>query len=169
MHKQIFIGKNKQFIIDWISQLPLDSDKKYVVEIKRHRESRTNEANRYLWVLIDKLAEQSDSGLGKTEIYKREIKEMGGVSHTILVQDKDKNDVTKMWESKGLGWSVDFYPSQVKNCSNAILYHGSSLFDSKTMSRLLDRIIQECQAVGIETITPDEKAKMIAQMESYNG
>ena len=37
-----------------------------------------------------------------------------------------------------------------------MLYYGSSTFDTKQMSRLIDNIVQDCKAVGIETLTPQQ-------------
>ena len=39
-----------------------------------------------------------------------------------------------------------------------MLYYGSSTYDSAQMSRLIDLVVQECQAQGIETKTPEELA-----------
>lgn len=35
-------------------------------------------------------------------------------------------------------------------------YHGSSTYDTAQMSRLIDNIVQDCKALGIETMTPDK-------------
>lgn len=45
------------------------------------------------------------------------------------------------------------------------VYKGSSEFDSREMSILLDGIIQEAKAQGIETITPAEKERMLKEIE----
>jgi HD superfamily phosphohydrolase len=46
------------------------------------------------------------------------------------------------------------------------LYYGSSSYNSHQMTRLLNNIIYECQALGIETKTPDEIANMLNLWES---
>lgn len=40
-----------------------------------------------------------------------------------------------------------------------ILYFGSSSYDTVQMSRLIDLLIEDCKAQGIETATPDEIAR----------
>ena len=40
------------------------------------------------------------------------------------------------------------------------IYKGSSEFDSKEMSIFIDGIIQECKQLDIETMTPNEIAKL---------
>ena len=42
------------------------------------------------------------------------------------------------------------------------VYKGSSEFDTKEMSIFIDGIVEECKNVGIETMTPNEIAKMEA-------
>ena len=33
-------------------------------------------------------------------------------------------------------------------------YYGSSTYNTKQMARLIDSIVEDCKAVGIETLTP---------------
>ena len=48
---------------------------------------------------------------------------------------------------------------------NGILYYGSSVFSSSTMSRLIDNLIQDAKAVGIETMPPDKLAALLGEWE----
>ena len=45
-------------------------------------------------------------------------------------------------------------------------FYGSSQYNTKQMSRLIDDIIQDCEALGIETKSPDEIANMISQWKA---
>lgn len=47
-----------------------------------------------------------------------------------------------------------------------ILYYGSSVFSSSTMSRLIDNLIQDAKAVGIETMPPDKLAALLGEWEA---
>ena len=40
------------------------------------------------------------------------------------------------------------------------VYYGSSTFDTKEMSVLLDGVVSECEAIGISTLTPNEIERM---------
>ena len=53
---------------------------------------------------------------------------------------------------------TEILPSKIAGCVNVVLYYGSSTYDSAQMSRLIDLVVQECQAQGIETKTPEELA-----------
>ena len=129
------------------------------VEIKRWRERRSLDANAYCWILLDKLAAQR--GLTKTEVYREAIRGIGGVSETVCVTNKAVDRLMQSWSHNGLGWFAETMPSKIPGCTNVILYCGSSTYDTHQMSALIDHIVQDCKAVGIETKTPQELAAMM--------
>lgn len=133
---------------------------KLSIEVKPYRERRSLDANAYFFVLVDKLAEKLNTT--KEEIYRNAIKEIGGVSETICVRDKAVKRLCESWSKNGLGWQTDTFPSKIEGCTNVILYYGSSTYDTAQMSRLIDNIVQDCKAVGIETRTPDEIANLLS-------
>lgn len=69
------------------------------VELKKYRKSRSLDANAYAWVLMDKLA--AKTGIPKTEIYRNAVKEIGGVSTVICVQNAAAQVLREAWESRG--------------------------------------------------------------------
>ena len=156
MNKQIFNKENGIKAVAWLSSLisALDDGKEYVVEVKQYRKKRSLDANAYCWVLIDKLAEKLN--VSKTEVYRREIKEIGGNSEIVCAPTKAVNKLCEGWKHSGLGWQVETLESKLKGCTNVVLYYGSSSYDTKQMSMLIDNIVQDCKALGIETMTPRE-------------
>ena len=136
-----------------------DKDK-LSIEVKPYRERRSLDANAYFFVLADKLAEKLNTT--KEEIYRNAIKEIGGVSETVCVKNQAVERLCEGWRKNGLGWQTDTFPSKIEGCTNVILYYGSSTFDTAQMSRLIENIVQDCRAVGVETRTPDEIANMLS-------
>ena len=124
------------------------------VEIKKFRPKRSLDANAYCWVLIHKLAEALS--MDPADVYRSAIREIGGVSKIVCVTEEDADVVARCWTSRGLGWQAEKMPSKLPGCVNLMLWLGSSEYDTKQMSDLIDAIIQDCQAVGIETDTPEE-------------
>lgn len=124
------------------------------VEIKRFRRKRSLDANAYAWVLMDKLAARLR--LSKAEVYREMIRNIGGVSETVCVQDKAVERLTSGWTRNGLGWFCETYPSKLAGCTNVTLYYGSSVYDTRQMSNLIDQIVTACKEQGIETATPAE-------------
>lgn len=134
-------------------------DKMLTVSVKEYRKKRSLDANAYFWALCDRLAQHLK--IPKEDIYKGYIRDVGGNSYIspVLLTEKDK--AIRFWESRGLGWFCeDTETSKLPGCTNLIFYAGSSTFDTAQMSRLIDNIVQDCKAVGIETLTPEELARL---------
>lgn len=132
--------------------------------LKRWHKSRSLDANAYFWVLLDKLSEKLI--VPKEEIYKSYIKQIGGNNTVVCVQDKALAELCEKWAFNGLGWQYDTLESKLEGCTTVILYYGSSIYNTEQMSRLIDMVVQDCNAVGIETATPDELAKITAGWNS---
>lgn len=133
----------------------------YTCEVKEQHKKRSLDANAYFWVLADKLAEATR--ISKEDVYRHAIREIGGNSTTVCVRDMAAEKLCQGWEKNGLGWLSDTFPSKLPGCVNVTLYYGSSTYDTKQMSRLIDNIVQDCQAVGIETLTPDKLALLVEE------
>ncbi len=138
----------------------LKDKERLAITVKPFRKKRSLDANAYAWVLIDKLAEKIN--LSKEEIYQRAIRQIGGVSETVCVVDAAVDKVCKAWQTHGLGWMAETMESKLDGCTNIILYYGSSIYDTRQMSALIDNIVQDCQAVGIETKTPAQIEEMLS-------
>ena len=154
-----------------IIQYLFDQDKTKRWDIKEHREKRSLDANAYFHVLCDKLRLKlgismarcknhliADYGQiqylpdGAPMIYKTNAPEeyMAELEtiHTKCIKVTEEN-----------GKEVFFYR----------LYRGSHEYDTKEMSQLIDGTVQECKAVGIETMTPMEIAQMNALWGKKHG
>ena len=128
----------------------------YVAVLKEYRKKRSLDANAYCWVLIDKIA----SALGQTKeaVYREAIRSIGGNSETVCVKEEAANSIRQSWERNGMGWITDSVPSKLPGCVNVVLYFGSSTYDTKQMTALINAVVQDAQALGIETLTPDKLA-----------
>lgn len=131
------------------------------LEIKRVSKKRSLDANAYCWVLIDKIAERT--GIKKTEVYRNAIREIGGVSTTVCVLDQAVEKLREGWQKNGIGWQTETIKSKVPGCTNVILYYGSSAYDSRQMSQLIDSLIQDAEALGIPTITEEQAQRMLGK------
>lgn len=123
------------------------------IEIKRHRERRSLDANAYAWVLIDRIAKAQRST--KKDVYQNAIREIGGVSSIVCVQNEAVESLREGWSRNGIGWVTDTMPSKIEGCTNVVLYYGSSTYDTRQMSTLIDFLIEDARLYGIETDTPE--------------
>ena len=81
---------------------------------------------------------------------------VGGNTETICVREKAVQKLCDGWNKNGIGWQTEVLDSKIEGCKNVVLYYGSSTFDTKQMSRLIDNIVQDCKELGIETLTPQQ-------------
>lgn len=133
-------------------------------ELKRKNKKRSLDANSYAWSLIDRIA--SATGYSKTEVYKNTIREIGGVSEPYTGRTEAIERLCREWERKGLGYQAETFPSKLPDCTNVTLYYGSSSYDVKQMSALIDALVQDCNALGIETRSEADIQSLISQWEA---
>ncbi len=148
------VNKNTAFAVLGQAVTSLEDGKTYTVEIKEKKEKRSREANSYAWVLLDKLAEKLN--IAKEEIYRELIKNIGGNSEVVCVQNKAVERLCEGWKRNGIGWVTDTFESKINGCMNVILYYGSSTYDTAQMHRLIELIVQECKQQDIEVMSERE-------------
>ena len=136
------------------------------IEVKRWRKKRSLDANAYAWVLIDKIAQTT--GVPKTEVYRQAIREIGGVSDIVAVPDNAVDKFREGWSKQGIGWQTEILDSK-PGYKRIVVYYGSSTYDTKQMSALIDSLVQEAQALGIETLPPHEIARLNSLWGERNG
>lgn len=136
----------------------LDSEKEYILTVKEHKQKRSLNANSYFWELCGKLAEKTH--IPKTEIYRSYIKEIGGNSEIICIQDKALKHFREIWEQGHIGRFTEICDSKLKGCTNVIVYYGSSDYDTTTMSRLIEMVVQDCVEQEIPTYNQAELQKL---------
>lgn len=139
-------------------------DKLYDLEVKEHRKKRSLDANAYCWVLINKLAEVMR--IPPVDVYRQAIQGIGGNYEILPVKEEAAGHFKQVWEAQGLGWPcVDMGKSKIAGYRNLMAYYGSSTYDTRQMSQLIDNLVQDCKALDIETMTPDKLAML---MEGWN-
>ena len=165
--RDLFRGRDGEWVVSFST--PVDprelfdslKDKIINIEIKQFRNKRSLDANAFAWVLIDKIAARM--GLSKIEVYREQIRDIGGVSDVICVQDKAVERLVSGWEKNGIGWQDDTMPSRLEGCTNVVLYYGSSTYDSKQMHDLIENLIRLAESLGIPTISDKEAEELIGK------
>lgn len=133
-------------------------DKELTVIVKRHSKRRSLSQNAYLWVLLNELAVKLNQS--KEAIYRHFIKDYGVFEILPLRNDAVEGFNTK-WGKNGLGWfTEDLGESKLQGFTKLIAYYGSSTYNSKEMTRLIDAVVEECKIQGIETLAVAEIMKL---------
>jgi hypothetical protein len=142
-------------------------EKSLIVTIKEYRQKRSLDANAYFWTLCDKVAEKLNTS--KEEIYKEKIKECG-VFEIVPLRNDAVERYTAMWGKNGLGWFCEVLgASKLQGYTNVITYFGSSTYNSKEMSRIVESIVEDCRELKIPTVDENELLKMYDAYRGKNG
>ena len=140
----------------------LKNENKLDVEIKKHRKKRSLNANAYFWKLLTEYSEEK--GIDTIEEYKERVKRLG-IFRVSRVEAKDVETYKKSWENWGTAWFCEIYDTEyIGDIEFKILhlYYGSSSFNSKQMSRLINDLVEDCKEVGIET-KPENEIKSLLE------
>lgn len=142
----------------------LHDAEKLSFKISKYRKKRSLDANAYFWVLCGKLAAKTKQD--KIELYRELIRSIGDNFEILPIRNEAVEKFVLNWGrnddgKKRLGWVCDILgESKLEGYTNVCAYYGSSTYDSKQMSDLIDNIIFECKEQGIQTETPEQIAKM---------
>ena len=142
-------------LVAWLFEQPKDK----VFEVKEYHPKRSLNANAYAWALIGQLADVLRKS--KEEVYFEMLKSYGQSEFVSVRSDIDVKGYFKYYEEYGKGHV------EGREFTHYKVYKGSSEMDSREMAILIDGIIQEARQLGIETITPAEKERLIQEMEKH--
>lgn len=154
-------GKLLIFEFDTVPEVPAgDLD----ITIKKYKANRSLNANAYLWELLGKQAlERNVRGMTVTnwDCYLESLKKYGQFTY-IVITPRAKEQFKQSWrECIELGEiSINGKTGIQFQC-----FYGSSTYDSKEFSALLNGVIEDCKELGIETLPPAEIEKMIQLLE----
>ena len=143
----------KRFLSD------MQSGKLYDAEIKIHRDKRSLDSNAYLWILCQKVAERVRN-MTKEEVY-RDAVQHAGQWEPLVFKDAAVETFLRRWSGHGIGWFAEKLQSS-DGYTEVMAYYGSSVYDTREMSVLLEYIVNEAKDIGIDTQTPGEIARMEA-------
>ena len=132
----------------------IQSCEKLSIKAVKHRNKRSLDANAYCWVILQKIAEVLHQD--KWNVYLEMLGKYGVFTH-IIVKPNVVDKVKEEWRTvKELGEvSVNGMTGIQLQC-----YFGSSTYNTKEMSVLIDGIVYEAKELGIETLPPDELERM---------
>lgn len=131
-------------LINYLSQ----QDPNKVFEVREYLEKRSLTQNAYMWTLITQLGNVLRKS--KEEVYLQMLKDYGQSTIVSIVKDVDVSKYFKYYEIIG---SSELNGKQFNHLK---IYKGSSEYDSKEMSILIDGVIQNCEEQNIPTLTKQE-------------
>lgn len=133
----------------------IEKGKELKLDIKQYRKKRSLDANAMLWVMLNEIAIALQTS--KDEVYLEMLDRYGVFTH-IVVKSEVVEKVKKEWRlTRELGEiTVNGQVGVQLQC-----YFGSSTYNTKEFSILLDGVISEAKELNIDTITENEKLELI--------
>jgi hypothetical protein len=128
------------------------------IKVGRKRKKRSLDANAYMWKLVTNIAEKLQDDkvyVTKEEVYRKHIRSVG-VYEPLALREDAVERFTEEWAKRGTGWLTEVVDSTLNGCKKVFAYYGSSTYTVEEMSRLIESVIQDCMALGIETMPQAE-------------
>jgi hypothetical protein len=126
----------------------LEQDKEKLFDLVEHRKKRSLNSNSYLWKLINEIA--NVMRMSKEEVYLQMLKDYGQSEVISLLSSINVDGYFKYYEVIGESMLNN------KEFKHIRIFKGSSEYDTREMSILLQGVVEEAKALGIETMTKDE-------------
>lgn len=157
-HKpKITIEIDSQRVIATDEYTKLSNLDKIKISLEEEIEKRGTNANSALWVLCNKIA--NVIGTTKEETYLMQLKKYGQSFLVPLTVGTDPKGYFKYYEYRERG------EINGKLCDWYTVYKGSSAYNKREMSILLEGTNNDCKELGVETI---EEYKMNKLIEEWN-
>lgn len=150
--------------IDVVEQLKKEN--KLNVELKKYRQKRSLDANAYCWVLCDNIAKElSKDGtiITKEQVYQDSILQIG-TFEPMIWEEKNFERCKEIWQKQGLGFLVQEV-SRKDKCVKVHCYYGSSTYNTKEMSLLIELIVELAKNLDIETKPQEEIDSLLRSWE----
>ena len=133
----------------------LDKDTVYDVKIDKHREKRSLNANAYLWKLVTEIGNVLNKS--KEEVYLQMLIDYGQSEIVSILSEIDVKGYFKYYKLAGTSLLNG------KEFNHYKIYKGSSEYDTKEMSILLNGVVQEAKNLGIKTKDDIELERLVEE------
>lgn len=159
------VATDKWLVTFEIEQQPTDydnlKDKHLSLTVKQWREGRSLNANRLLWDCLGEIAEALRTD--KWNVYLMMLKRYGKYTY-ICVKPNVVESVKAQWrECEEIG-EINI---NGEKAVQLLCYFGSSTYDTKEFSVLLDGVISEMKEMGLKAPSERELDKVIESWKAY--
>ena len=134
----------------------IEQDKDKLWELKEYKEKRSLDANGLLWACLQEIAQAVKSD--KWSIYLQMLKRYGKFDY-VIVKKKAVEAMKKQWRELEEVGEIDIHGQPAVQL---LCYYGSSTYDRKEFSVLLDGVISEMKEIGL-TPPPDRQTKELLE------
>lgn len=130
-------------------------------QLVKAKKPRSLDANAKCWALCTEIAKAV--GVTKEEVYRDAIKGVGEYT-PLPIREDAVDEFGRIWAGKGEGWFVEVIDdSKLPGYKLCFAYQGSSVYNVEQMSRLIDSLVQDAEALGIDTMSEREKSLLLEE------
>jgi hypothetical protein len=151
---------NEELTQDMIDEI---KDSKLSIEFKKYREKRSLDANALLWACLGEIAAAMQAD--KWDIYLMMLKRYGKYTY-ICVKPGVVDAMKAQWRECEVIGEVDI---NGQTAVQLLCYFGSSTYNTKEFSVLLEGVISEMREMGLPTPTSKEMQLAIESVEKRCG
>lgn len=141
----------------------LEQDKNKLFDISEHHEKRSLNANALLWNCLGKIANSINAD--KWDVYLQMLKRYGKYTY-ICVKPNVVDSVKKQWRECEVLGDIEI---NGQKAIQMLCYFGSSTYDSKEFSILLNGVISEMEEMGLATPESEELERIMEQWAKNYG
>ena len=152
----ITIPNSESYLMEELNKIVSD-DKIKTVEIKHKTKSRSLDANAALWQMLSMMAVKLNTT--KDALYLEVLDRYGVFTH-IIVKENMVDRIINEWRTVRILGEITV---NGKTGIQMQCFFGSSTYDKKEFSVLLDGVIQEAKEIGIQFISQEDQARMISE------
>lgn len=138
---------------------------KLSIEAKPYRKKRSLDANAMLWACIGEIAKASTPPLVPWDVYLFMLKRYGQYTY-ICVKPNMVEAMKRQWREIEVVGDIDI---NGKQAVQLLCYFGSSTYDSKEFSVLLDGVVSEMVEMGLPTPPSQDMKRALEQWEKKHG
>lgn len=135
-------------------------------ELKEYKPKRSLDSNAYCWVLCDEIAKElskDETIITKEKIYQDGILQIG-TFEPMIIEEKAFENFKRIWQRQGLGFLVQEV-SRKDKCVKVHCCYGSSTYDSKEMSLLINLLVELAKSLNIETKSDKEIESLLKEWD----
>lgn len=157
---QAVVSVNETFALP--SLAALKDEEKLNIKVTKYRKKRSVDANALLWSCLGQIAAVLEAD--KWDVYLQMLKRYGKFEH-IYAKPKAVEALKAQWREIEVVGKKDI---DGKEMYQILCYFGSSTYDTKEFSVLLDGVISEMKEIGLETPTSEEMRRSLERWEKQN-
>ena len=139
--------------------------KELAIKIVERKKKRSLDANALLWHCLGEMARSMRPPVDKWDMYLMELKKYGTYSY-VLLDERAVESFKKMWRETEVVGEVNV---NGRKAVQLLCYYGSSTFNTKEFSVLLDGVIEDMKDLGLQPPLTGDIKRALENWEKQHG